>query len=64
MNTGVGCHFLTPGDLPDTGIEPVSLMSPALGGEFFTTNATLEAVLAHIGLKFKVFSRLHPFWRP
>ena len=27
-----------PGDLPDPGIEPVSLLtSPALAGEFFTT---------------------------
>ena len=29
-------------DLPDPGIEPASLMSPALAGEFFTTNATVE----------------------
>ena len=28
------------GDLPDSGIEPVSLMAPALTGEFFTTGAT------------------------
>ena len=26
-----------PGDFPDSGIEPVSLMSPALVGGFFTT---------------------------
>ena len=32
-NTGVGCHFLPPGNLPDPGIE---LVSPALAGEFFT----------------------------
>ena len=32
-----GCHFLNPSDLPDPGIEPSSLASPALGGEFFTT---------------------------
>ena len=32
-----------PGDLPDLGIESVSLMSPALGGRFFTTSATWEA---------------------
>ena len=31
------------GDLPDPGIEPVSLMSPALAGWFFTTSATWEA---------------------
>ena len=32
-----------PGDLPDPGIEPVSLVSPASAGEFFTTSATWEA---------------------
>ena len=32
-----------PGDLPDPGIKPASLMSPALAGGFFTTNATWEA---------------------
>ena len=31
------------GDLPDPGIDPMSLMSPALAGRFFATNATLEA---------------------
>ena len=30
-------------DLPDPGIEPVSLMSPALAGKFFTTSTTWEA---------------------
>ena len=29
--------FPTPGDLPDPGIEPASLVSPALAGGFFTT---------------------------
>ena len=32
-----------PGDLPDPGIEPTSLLSPALAGGFFTTSATWEA---------------------
>ena len=32
-----------PGDLPDPGTEPVSLMSPALVGGFFTTSATWGA---------------------
>ena len=32
-----------PGDLPNPGIEPVSLTSPALAGRFFTTSATWEA---------------------
>ena len=35
--------FPPPGDLPDPGIEPVSLTSPALAGAFFTTSATWEA---------------------
>ena len=32
--------FPPPGDLPDPGIIPVSPMSPALAGRFFTTSAT------------------------
>ena len=31
------------GDLPDPGIKPASLKSPALAGRFFTTSATWEA---------------------
>ena len=34
---------LPPGDLPEPGINPASLMSPALAGEFFTTRTTWEA---------------------
>ena len=37
-----GLPCFPPGDLPNPGIEPVSLMSPALAG-FFTTRATWEA---------------------
>ena len=33
----------SPGDLPNSGIEPASLMSPVLAGGFFTTSATWEA---------------------
>ena len=29
-----------PEDLPDPGVEPMSLMFPALAGGFFTTHAT------------------------
>ena len=32
-----------PGDLPNLGIEPASLSSPALAGGCFTTNTTWEA---------------------
>ena len=38
----------SPGDLPNTGIEPASLMSPALAGMFFTTRATWEAYLLYL----------------
>ena len=38
-----GLPWPPPGDLPDPGIEVVFLMSPALGGGFFTTSATWEA---------------------
>ena len=33
----------SPGDLPDPGIELMSLMSPALAGRFFTTSTMWEA---------------------
>ena len=32
-----GLPWPPPGDLPNPGIEPTSLMSPALAGWFFTT---------------------------
>ena len=36
---GLSCPPL--GDLPDSGIKPTSLSSPALASEFFTTTTTL-----------------------
>ena len=36
-------RFPTSGDLPDPGIEPESLASPALAGELLNTSATWEA---------------------
>ena len=39
-----------PEDLPDPGIEPESFMSPALGGRFFTNNATQETTHTFIYL--------------
>ena len=35
-----GLSFPPPGDLPHPGIEPASLVSPALAGGFFTTRGT------------------------
>ena len=40
-----GLPFPPPEDLPDPGLEPMSLMSPALAGGFFTTSATWEALI-------------------
>ena len=37
-----GLPFPSPGDLPDPGIEPASLMPPALAGRLFTTSAPGE----------------------
>ena len=39
--SGLPCP--SPGDLPNPGIEPASLLSPALGAGFFTTITTWEA---------------------
>ena len=38
-----GLQWPPPGNLPDTGIEPMSLMSPAFASGFFTTATTGEA---------------------
>ena len=37
-----GLPVPSPGDLPDPGIEPVSLMTPSLASGFFTTGAIWE----------------------
>ena len=37
-----GLPSLPPGNLPDPGIEPLSLTSPALAGGFFITSTTWE----------------------
>ena len=46
-----GLPFPSLGDLPDPGIEPASLASPALAGGFFTTNATCKAQALFQGYK-------------
>ena len=42
MQTYTTCPL--PGDLPDPGSEPASLVSPTLAGGFFKTGATWEAL--------------------
>ena len=39
-----GLPFPPPGNLPNPGIKPMSLMSPELAGRFFTTIAIQEAL--------------------
>ena len=38
-----GLPYTPSGDLLDPGVEPMSLMSPALAGGFFISSATWEA---------------------
>ena len=40
-SSGLPCPL--PGHLPEPGIEPMSLMSPALADGFFTSSTTWEA---------------------
>ena len=47
---GLPCH--SPGDLPDPEIKLMSLMFPALAGEFFITSATWEALIHITSLNF------------
>ena len=42
-------------DLPDPGIEPVSLALPALAGRFFTTSAPWEASVDLLVLSIEEF---------
>ena len=63
--------FLPPGDLPNPGIKPGSLSSPALAGGFFTTNATWEALkvkpnIQNTGAFFKIsmLQLVNPFKLP
>ena len=51
-----GLPCCPPGDLPNPGIKPACLMSPALAGRFFTTLATWEALFLVIPYA-KVFDR-------
>ena len=48
----VGCHFLLLGNLPDPGIKPMSVASPASAGRFFTTVPPWEAIGSLRALKF------------
>ena len=46
----IGLPFPSPEDLPNAGIEPMSLMSLELAGGFFTTSTNWEAPILFIHL--------------
>ena len=54
-----GLLWPPPGHLPHPGIEPMSLMSPALAGGFFTTDATQETQPILFFWSFRLFSICH-----
>jgi len=43
-----GLPFPSPGDLTDSGIEPMSLIPPALVGGSFTISSTREACISEV----------------
>ena len=56
-----------PGDLPNPGIRPVSLMPPALADGFFTTSATWEAqgiCTGHLSLSTQMRAESESSWFP
>ena len=52
-----GLPFPSPGNLPDPGIKPAFLLSPALAGGFFTTRATWDANVVLIIVMWKILDR-------
>ena len=55
-----GLPYPAPGDLPDPGIEPTSLKSPALTGRFFTICTLPERQRGKVNLN---YSLLTPIYR-
>ena len=51
-----------PGDLPNPGIEPMSLTSPALADGFFSTSTTWEALLLREKSKSQRFLATEETW--
>jgi len=66
----IGLPFPSPRDLPDPGMEPKSLMSPALAGRFFITSAIWEVTKWSREKAKRILSRehtghsKHPFQQP
>ena len=51
--------FPPPGDLPDPGIEPASLASPAWTGRFFTTVSAILLIFYYTIFSLKVLCLIH-----
>ena len=56
----IGLPFPSPKDLPDAGIKPEPLTSPASAGGFFTTSASWEALLTRLVCQLLMSSSLQP----
>ena len=56
-----GLPFPSPGDLPNPGIEPVSLVFPALVGGFFTIGTTWEATHIYICIYTYIYTHTHTY---
>ena len=52
-----GFQCSPPGNLPNSGIKPTSLMSPTLAGRFFTTSASWEVSIHD----YELFMSIFPF---
>ena len=52
-----GLPFLSPGDLPDPGIEPIA--SPTLAGRYFTTMPPGKPLKISY-ISFKIWKNIHP----
>jgi len=57
-----GLSFPPPGDLPDPGIEPTSLMSPGLTGRFFSTSANHNLSLNGMNLEKRLKQNFLPYF--
>ena len=60
----MGCHFLLQGNLPDPGIEPMSPLSPALAGRFFTTGPSGKPTLIVTAVLLALFTITRTWKQP